>query len=151
MRAVELPCPTITIRRTCLDEVGLFDETMRSTEDRVLWLRIALRHEVAFVPKVLAYYRTSPGSMSSNSQRMLEAQLRFIRKHYGAEGCGLLPRQISWARAYKQRAEALSAQGHARAAVMSAMQAVMTFPLDLDNIRTATSLLISWLRNQEQS
>jgi glycosyltransferase involved in cell wall biosynthesis len=148
MRGVELPCPTITIRRACVDEVGLFDETMRSTEDRDLWLRIALLYEVAFVPKVLAYYRTSPGSMSSNSQRMLEAQLQFIRKHYGSEGCGLLPRQISWARAYKQRAEALKTQGQPWPALMSAMQAMVIYPLDLKNARTAGSLFAHWIRNR---
>jgi glycosyltransferase involved in cell wall biosynthesis len=151
MRRVELPCVTVTIRRTCIDEVGLFDETLRTTEDRDLWLRIALRHEVAFVPKVLAYYRTSPGSLSSNSQRMLEAQLRFIRKHYGSEGCGLLPRQISWARAYKQRAEALSVEHQPRAALISAIQAVMIFPLDLDNIRTAASLIKKMLRDHNEN
>jgi glycosyltransferase involved in cell wall biosynthesis len=51
MRKVELPCVTVTIRRACIDQVGLFDETMRSTEDRDLWLRIALHHEVASSPK----------------------------------------------------------------------------------------------------
>jgi glycosyltransferase involved in cell wall biosynthesis len=143
MRKVELPCPTITFRRRCIDEVGLFDETMRSSEDRDLWLRIALRYEVAFIPKVLAYYRTSPGSMSTNSQRMLEAQLKFIRKHYGSEGCGLIPRQISVARAYKQRAEALKVQSRPGAALMSALRAVAAYPLDLDNSRTAASLLLN--------
>lgn len=148
MRIVELPCVTVTIRRACIEEVGLFDETMRSTEDRDLWLRIALRHEVAFIPKVLAYYRTSPGSVSTNTQRMLQAQLQFIRKHYGAEGCGLLPRQISWARAYKQRADALKAQGQPRAALMSALQAWMIYPLDLNNTRAAGSLFVHWVRSR---
>jgi glycosyltransferase involved in cell wall biosynthesis len=149
MREVELPCVTITIRRACVDEVGLFDETMRSTEDRDLWLRIALRYEVAFIPKVLAYYRTSPGSISTNAQRMFDAQLQFIRKHYGSEGCGLLPRQISRARAYKQRAEALRTQGQPWAALMSALQAVMIYPLDLNNTRTAGSLIVNSFRRRK--
>ena len=59
MRKVELPCPTLTFRSKCIDEVGFFDETMRATEDRDLCLRIALRYEVAFVPRVIAYYRVS--------------------------------------------------------------------------------------------
>jgi glycosyltransferase involved in cell wall biosynthesis len=145
MRKVELPSPTITLRRKCVDEVGLFDETMSATEDRDLWLRIALRYEVAFVPKILAYYRASPGSLSTDSQRLLEAQLQFIRKHYGSEGCGLIPRQISLARAYKQRAEALKVQSRPGAALMSALRAFATYPLDLDNSRTAASLLLSWI------
>jgi glycosyltransferase involved in cell wall biosynthesis len=147
MRNVELPCLTVTLRRKCVDEVGLFDETMRYTEDRDLWFRIALRYEVAFVPRVLASYRTAPGSMSSNSQRMFDGQLSFIRKHYGSEGCGMRPRQISWARAYKQRAEAFKMQNRPWAALMSATQAVSLYPLDLDNARTAGSLLLNWIRS----
>ncbi|MGA2896111.1 MAG: glycosyltransferase family A protein [Acidobacteriaceae bacterium] len=145
MRKVDLPCPTITFRRKCLDEVGFFDETMRATEDRDLWLRIALRYEVGFVPKVLAYYRLSPNSMSTDPQRMLQAQLKFIRKHYGSEGCGLRPRQIALARSYKQRAEALKVQSQPWAALMSALQAVALYPFDRDNPRTAGSLLLNWI------
>jgi glycosyltransferase involved in cell wall biosynthesis len=145
MRKVELPCPTISFRRICVDEIGFFDETMRATEDRDLWFRIALRYEVAFVPKVLAYYRLSPNSMSTDPQRMLHAQLKFIRKHYGSEGCGLRPRQIALARSYKQRAEALKVQSQPWAALMSALQAVALYPFNMDNPRTAGSLLLNWI------
>ncbi len=144
MRTVELPCPTITFRRKCVDEVGLFDETMRATEDRDLWLRIALRYEVAFVPRVIAYYRSSPNSMSTDSDRMLKAQLQFIQKHYGANGCGILARQIALARVYKQQAEVFLLRGQLWAALMSSLRALALYPLDMDNARTAGSLLLRW-------
>ncbi|MEI9978134.1 MAG: glycosyltransferase family A protein [Edaphobacter sp.] len=151
MRKVELPTPTITLRRRCLDEVGIFDETMRATEDRDLWLRIALRYEVAFVPKVLTYYRATPNSATSDSQRMLKAQLKFIHKHYGSEGCGLRPRQTAWARAYKQRAETLKNQNRPWDALMNSLRAVALYPLDMDNSRTAGSLLLHWIRSLARS
>jgi glycosyltransferase involved in cell wall biosynthesis len=142
-REVTLPCPSMTFRRKCIDEVGYFDETMRATEDRDLWLRIALRHEVAFVPRILAFYRVSPNSMSNDSQRMLQSQLQFIRKHYGETGCGFLPRQISMARTYKQRAEGLAAQGRSWAAVVNSLRAMVLYPFALDNARTAASVLVN--------
>lgn len=144
-RKIELPCPTITFRRRCIDDVGIFDETMSATEDRDLWLRIALRYEVAFVPKLLAYYRLSPNSMSADPQRMLQAQLQFIRKHYGSEGCGPRSRRIALARVYKQRAEVLKNRGRSWDALSSALQAVTFYPLDMDNLRTASSLLLNWV------
>jgi hypothetical protein len=147
MRKVELPCPTITFRRRCIDEVGVFDEAMRATEDRDLWLRIALRYEVAFIPKILAYYRVSPNSMSADSQRMLMAQLQFIRKHYGSEGCGLHSRQIALARVYKQQAETLMSRNRPWDALMSSLRAVALYPLDMDNPRTAGSLILNWIRS----
>jgi glycosyltransferase involved in cell wall biosynthesis len=148
-RKVELPCPTITFRRQCIDEVGVFDEAMSATEDRDLWLRIAFRYEIAFVPKLLAYYRLSPNSMSADPQRMFQAQLHFINKHYGSEGCGLRSRRIALARAYKQRAEVLKNRGRSWASLSSALRAVTIYPLDMDNLRTASSLLLNWTGNKD--
>jgi len=151
MRKVELPSPTITFRRKCVDEVGVFDETMRTTEDRDLWFRIGLHYEVAFVPEVIAYYRVSPGSLTKDSQGMLQAQFQFIRKNYGAKGCGLRSRQIAMALATKQRAEALKLQGEALPALLSSLRAVALYPLGLDNLRTAGSLLLNWAGFRRQT
>jgi glycosyltransferase involved in cell wall biosynthesis len=145
MRKVELPCPTIMFRKKCIDEVGSFDEAIRGTEDRDLWLRIALRYEVAFVPKVIAYYRVSPNSISANPQGMLRAQMQFISKNYGSEGCGWRTRRIALARAYKQYAEALSVKKQPWPALVSSLRAVALYPLDIDNPRTAGSLLLKWI------
>ena len=142
MRQVDLPCPTLTFRGKCLDEVGLFDETMRATEDRDLWLRIALRYEVAFVPRVLAYYRVSPSSMTTDLERMLQAQVRFIEKHYGAPGCGWAARRIALSQCYRQRADALSDRHQRRAALASSLRAVALYPFNLGNVRTAASMLL---------
>lgn len=147
MRKVELPAPTITCRRKCVEEAGPFDKTMRATEDRDLWLRIALRHEIAFIPKVIAYYRISPNSASTDPQLMLKGQIHFIRKHYGEPGCGLRARQKALARVYKQYAEALKKQGRQGAALINALRAVALYPLDMDNSRTAGSLLLHSLRS----
>lgn len=151
MRKIELPCPSVTFRRSAVEEVGMFDEEMRATEDRDLWLRIALKYEVAFVPKVIAHYRISPNSMSADPQRMLRAQLHFIRKHYGSEGCGLIARQVAKARAYKQRAEGLKRLKQPGPALMSSLQAFALCPFDLDNPRTAVSLFLNWLRSTRSS
>ena len=142
MRKVYLNCPTVTFRRKCVDEVGPFDENLRATEDRDLWFRIALRYEVAFVPKVIAHYRVSPNSMSTDSGRMLEAQLQFIEKHYGAPGCGMLARQIALSEVYKQQAEVLAVRQRPWAALMNSLRAVALYPLGMGNFRTAGSLVL---------
>ncbi len=142
MRMVDLPCPTITFRKTCVDEVGLFDETLRATEDRDLWLRIALKYEVALAPHIIALYRTSPASMTTDPDRMLKAQLQFIDKHFGAPGCGRLARRFALARIYKQRAEALGLRHQRWAAVKSSLRALAFYPFDLRNARTAGSMLL---------
>jgi glycosyltransferase involved in cell wall biosynthesis len=142
MRKVQLPCPTVTFRRSCIEKVGLFDETMRATEDRDLWFRIALHFEVGFIPKVLAHYRISTTSMSSDPNRMLQAQLRFIEKHYGSPGCGVLVRRIALSHCYIQYAEALNLRGEHRNALKSAAQSLCFYPFDLTNMRSAVSILL---------
>jgi glycosyltransferase involved in cell wall biosynthesis len=142
-RAVYLPCPTITFRRRCLDDVGGFDESMRATEDRDLWLRIALRYEVAVVPHLIAYYRTSPDSMTTDSDRMLQAQMQFIQKHYGAKGCGRMARRKALGGIYKQRAETFANRRQLRAALQSSLWALLYYPFDGSTLRSAGSLLLS--------
>jgi len=150
-RKVDLPCPTVTFRRKCIDEVGFFDETMRSTEDRDMWLRIALRYEVAFIPKVIAYYRMSSSSMSGNLDRMFNAQRQFIRKHHGTPGCGLVARQIALSHAYKQRAESLFQRNKPGAAVLSSLQACAIWPLSASNLRSAASLAIRFITGRKSA
>jgi len=144
MRLVQLPCPTITFRRRCVDEVGMFDETLQATEDRDLWLRIAFKYEVALVPKVIALYRTSPNAMTTDPERMLKAQEQFIEKHYGAPGCGIRERRIALSQIYRQRAEAFAIRRQWSTAVGSSLRALAFYPLAVSNLRTAGSLLLRY-------
>ena len=56
--------PTVVVRRECLEEVGLFNESLPVGEDFNLWLRIAARWAVAVVPEVLAVRHYRPGGLS---------------------------------------------------------------------------------------
>jgi glycosyltransferase involved in cell wall biosynthesis len=56
--------PTVVVRRECLDDIGLFNESLQVSEDFNLWLRIAARWELAVVPEVLAIRDTRPEGLS---------------------------------------------------------------------------------------
>jgi hypothetical protein len=73
---------------------------------------------------------------------MMRAQLQFIRKHFGAPGCGIYARQVALARVYKQRAEALSLRSRPWGALASALRAVSLYPFNGGVLRTAGSLLL---------
>jgi glycosyltransferase involved in cell wall biosynthesis len=144
MRVVQLPCPTVTFSRKAVDEVGMFDETLRATEDRDLWVRIAMKYDVALVPKVIALYRISPNAMTTDPERMLAAQQQFIEKHYGRPGFGAWERRVALGEIYRQRAEAFALRREMRTAVGSSLRAVALNPLDVSNLRTAGSLLLRY-------
>lgn len=57
--------PTVVVRRSCLDDIGLFNESLLTSEDFNLWLRIAARWEIALLPEVLAITHKRPGSLST--------------------------------------------------------------------------------------
>lgn len=140
MRMLDLNCPTVSFRRVCVDEVGLFDETFRATEDRDLWLRIALRYKVGLVREVIAHYRMSAQSMSTDLDRMLRSQLKLVDKHYGQPGCGWIPRRVALSWAYRQRADAFAARGQMKAAVANALRAFTLYPFSMRNLRALLSL-----------
>jgi glycosyltransferase involved in cell wall biosynthesis len=62
---------TVVVRRACLDEVGLFDESISACEDHDLWLRISARWEIEYVDEPLAVYRYSAGQASADRERTL--------------------------------------------------------------------------------
>jgi hypothetical protein len=54
LRACFVFTPTVVVRRRCLEQVGLFNESLAVSEDFNLWLRIAARWKIAMMHDVLA-------------------------------------------------------------------------------------------------
>lgn len=62
------------VRRPCLEEVGVLNESLQVSEDFELWLRIASRWDVAVAPEVLAVRekRREGLSLSTRPDKYLE-------------------------------------------------------------------------------
>lgn len=52
-----IPAGTVVARRTCIEKVGLFDESLKASSDWDLWLRIAAKWPVVCVAEPLAMFR----------------------------------------------------------------------------------------------
>ena len=57
--------PTVVVRRRCLEDVGLFRESLVVSEDFNLWLRIAARWRIAYLQESLAVVHKRHGSLSA--------------------------------------------------------------------------------------
>lgn len=143
---IHLCCPTVTFRRAAVERVGGFDETLRSTEDRDLWVRIAQHYQVVFIPKILAQYRRSPTSMSANYQRMFEAQMQFIEKHYKTPHCGFIAHRIAVSRAYRRLGEALRARKLRSKALLNSTRACIEWPFSIESLRQACACAVDCFR-----
>ncbi len=60
MQSANLHGGTILIPRQAFDEVGVFDESLRTTQDYDLWFRMAARFPFEHIPKVLVRGRLHP-------------------------------------------------------------------------------------------
>lgn len=71
-------------RRCIFEEVGEFDETLRSSEDIDFWLRIAATQHWRFhrVPQVLCCYRVRPSGLSFNVAQMQRCNEQVIEAAY---------------------------------------------------------------------
>ncbi|MDN5940317.1 MAG: glycosyltransferase [Nitrospira sp.] len=91
---------TAIVRRSILDQVGLFAEqrALRAVEDYDLWLRIAIVSEAVFIPHALAVYRDAPSKSvranrsESNYWRVRHLIIKRVRQALEAQNAmALLP------------------------------------------------------------
>ena len=64
-----------TVKRSVLNDVGLFDERFWIGEDAELWLRISEKYKISYIHKVLYYYRIIPGSDSLTQRKDINKDL----------------------------------------------------------------------------
>lgn len=75
----------VVIKRTCLDRIGLFDESpaLIGTEDTDLWLRIAAAgYTFGYIDQPLLQYRVRHDSVSSNTARKIEVRTARLDKFF---------------------------------------------------------------------
>jgi glycosyltransferase involved in cell wall biosynthesis len=91
---------TVLIRRSCIQQVGMFDESMLSLEDCDLFLRICYTCRVAVVLKPLVHRRQRAGNMTSDEDLGTRYRIKFHEKalelpKLSPECTGELRRQLS--------------------------------------------------------
>lgn len=76
---------TLLIPRTAFDECGVFDESLRTTQDYDLWFRIASRFRFALVPRVLVTGRLHSRQGSRQLQQVAEDECDRLLRGFVAE------------------------------------------------------------------
>jgi glycosyltransferase involved in cell wall biosynthesis len=71
---------TVIVRKSCFEQCGVFDETLRGPEDWDMWLRIARHFDVLGLHSSLARIRQHSSNISTNVSIMLENERRAIEK-----------------------------------------------------------------------
>ncbi len=76
LKAFPIPPSTVMVRREVFNVCGLFDESMRETEDFECWLRIAMKFPISCLPEALCRRRNNPHSITNTSRLDREIHYR---------------------------------------------------------------------------
>lgn len=68
---------TVLVRRECFAACGVFNPSLRASEDHELWLRIARRFAIGFIDEPLAEYRRNTGGINSDHRLLYEGYRGF--------------------------------------------------------------------------
>ena len=77
---------TVMVKRTALQQAGLFDEQFRGPEDYDLWMRIAALRPCLQLAVPLSQYRLTKGSLSMDDRTFLPQVLGVLRKAFAPTG-----------------------------------------------------------------
>jgi glycosyltransferase involved in cell wall biosynthesis len=71
---------TIIVRRSCIDEVGAFDESLIGAEDYNFYLRLARKFQFGFLNQALVKKRLHTNNLSDNLDQMCEDEIKNLEK-----------------------------------------------------------------------
>ena len=89
----------VVARKQALEAAGLFDESLRSSEDRDMWIRVGAKYPIYLLDEQLVSIRRHRTSMSRNAARMKSNIIRVLEKSSEA---GLVDKaeRFFWLKAY---------------------------------------------------
>jgi len=122
----------VVVKRAAFDASGCFDESLRSSEDRDMWIRIAARRRIFQTADRLVLIRKHTANMSKQADRMKGSVRRVLAKAYHNR---LIPRQdvCFWLRAlslhYFQNAWRYRDEGRQSKALCELLISLLLWPL----------------------
>ena len=137
---------SVILRRELFEKMGGFFTGLNGTEDWDLWIRIAERHEIGFVPEPLVRYRFHPGGLSRNFRKMGRERRQVIARGLALERGRALDwrtqRQI-WAETWRTNAYEAGRNGARTQALIDYARAAAAWPLELQPYKEAMKVCLN--------
>ena len=118
---------TVLAKRRCINEVGLFDEQLLTSEDYDLWLRLAKKYRFKHINLPLAKYRLHRGNKSKDYDLRLRAH-QIIDNKYNKD-IGFLRKKIKTAKDYFLFGTHYYSDNNFYKAAVHYLKAILNFPL----------------------
>ncbi|MFQ5964188.1 MAG: glycosyltransferase family 2 protein [Candidatus Scalinduaceae bacterium] len=81
LRENMIPNQSVMVRKRCFEKVGLFEESLDIIEDHDMWLRVAMKYEIAFLNEVLSLYREHSQGRSKGVEKTMKRAIGVMDKH----------------------------------------------------------------------
>ena len=83
-RFVKSGCPirhsSVMVRKSVLDDVGMYNEEFTQGQDNELWTRVAKKYKVANIPEFLCFARKRKDSITAKRPRIYNQYLHFVNR-----------------------------------------------------------------------
>jgi glycosyltransferase involved in cell wall biosynthesis len=134
------------VRKSVLDEVGMFDEQLKMGIDYDLWIRLAARYKFDYVDEVLVKYRIWGGQLSQKTGLRLETAWHIMDKALKDDEirAKLSKRAIREATAmtYCTTGNWYAESGDVGKAVRNYISSLQTYPLYMNSLKGIAKLLM---------
>ena len=84
---------TALVKRDVIMQLGGFDASLRYSEDRYMWTRIAEHWEIHTVPQILLERTVNAGNMTAQPKKYYQNKIRFIEVYLARYGAQLSKQQ----------------------------------------------------------
>ncbi|HUQ88889.1 MAG TPA: glycosyltransferase [Vicinamibacterales bacterium] len=124
---------SVMIRRELFQSLGGFYTGLNGTEDWEMWIRVAERHPIGFVPEPLVKYRFHGGSISRNYERMSRERTEVITRALALDRGKTLDwvtRRHIWSETWRTNGWDAGRSGARLIALAGYARAAMAWPLD---------------------
>lgn len=136
---------SVMMRRELFEQMGGFYTGLNGTEDWDLWIRIAERHPIGFIPEPLVRYRFHAGGISRNFTRMGRERTMVITRSLALERGRELDwrtrRQI-WAETWRTNGYEASQAGARAQALKDYARAAAAWPLEMQPYKEAVRMCL---------
>ncbi len=120
---------TVCLRRQCVEEVGLFDESVEFGEEYDMWIRVAHRFDFKYIDEVLVKYGVHANRLSTNYKIMISGLERQLEKHASFFAID----RANYSRRYAWLGTLYCYNGDVRKGREALLEAIMASPLKVNS------------------
>lgn len=133
-REIVITTTTVLIKKSCIDDVGMFDENLSryGSEDRELFLRILWKYRAKYVNRPLALYRNRADSAGQNYEKMIKGQQYVYHKITKLFEMPYSAYRNVMSKVYQEWAKKFYSNGLFTNGLFNQIKAVGNNPIDLD-------------------